>query len=151
MLSIFEPLKNNVPSGRKIDSPQIESVVGRLHYRATVIFLFTACLLVTCLEWIGNGSKINCVLEGKVEEWAIPKNVIETYCFIATTFIVPKHFNKTGIGFSRASYGVGAYNPTKDDVQYKAYYRWVPFVLFLQGILFYLPHILFKVFSFSYI
>ncbi len=40
--------------------------------------------------------------------------------------------------------GVGAYNPDTDDVTYKAYYQWVPFVLFLQGIMFYMPHLIFK-------
>ncbi len=27
---------------------------------------------------------------------------------------------------------------------HKAYYQWVPFVLFLQGCLFYMPHLIFK-------
>ena len=40
--------------------------------------------------------------------------------------------------------GVGAYNPHTDEVTYKAYYQWVPFVLFLQGIMFYVPHLIFK-------
>jgi hypothetical protein len=30
---------------------------------------------------------------------------------------------------------------------YHAYYQWVPFVLFLQGVMFYLPHYLWKVFE----
>ncbi len=30
------------------------------------------------------------------------------------------------------------------QVTHKAYYQWVPFMLFLQGLLFYLPHLLFK-------
>ena len=29
-------------------------------------------------------------------------------------------------------------------MQYKAYYQWVPFVLFLQACVFYTPHALFK-------
>ena len=28
--------------------------------------------------------------------------------------------------------GVGAYDPSNDDVTHKAYYQWVPFVLFFQ-------------------
>ena len=32
----------------------------------------------------------------------------------------------------------------RDEVQYKAYYQWVPFVLFLQACVFYTPHALFK-------
>lgn len=41
--------------------------------------------------------------------------------------------------------GVGTYNSDTDEIVEKAYYQWVPFVLFLQGLLFYAPHMLFKV------
>ena len=48
-------------------SIDIHSNDFRLHFRATVILLFGCSLLVTCLEWVGNGSKISCVMEGKGE------------------------------------------------------------------------------------
>ena len=40
---------------------------------------------------------------------------------------------------------MSTYNPQRDEVEYKAYYQWVPFVLFLQACIFYVPHALFKV------
>ena len=40
--------------------------------------------------------------------------------------------------------GVGPYNPATDDVIFKNYYQWVPFMLFLQGVMFYVPHMIFK-------
>ena len=40
--------------------------------------------------------------------------------------------------------GVGSYHPHDDQIQYKSYYQWVPFVLFLQAATFYLPHLIFK-------
>ena len=40
--------------------------------------------------------------------------------------------------------GVGEYNQETDQVEYKAYYQWVPFVLFLQACFFYTPHMLLK-------
>ena len=36
------------------------------------------------------------------------------------------------VGYESVSTGVGNFNPAEDDVTYKAYYQWVPFVLFLQ-------------------
>jgi hypothetical protein len=43
-----------------------------------------------------------------------------------------------------AETGVGPYHPTEDYITVKAYYQWVPFVLFLQGSMFYIPHLVFK-------
>jgi hypothetical protein len=96
------------------------------------VTIFLGCsLLVTCLEWVGNGSKISCVMEGAVDSWTIPQNVINTYCYVLTTFTLPKHWNSK-IGYESAHKGVGAFNPLEDEVTFKAYYQWVPFVLFLQ-------------------
>ncbi len=39
---------------------------------------------------------------------------------------------------------MGPYVPNVDEVEVKAYYQWVPFVLFLQAVLFYIPHIIYK-------
>ena len=50
--------------------------------------------MVTCLEWVGNGKKIACVLEGADDSWTIPKDVINTYCYIMSTFILPKVISK---------------------------------------------------------
>lgn len=40
--------------------------------------------------------------------------------------------------------GVGPYITTKDEIKRHAYYQWVPFVLFIQGLMFYLTHLLWK-------
>ena len=63
------------------------------------------------------------------------------------TFSVPKHWvdHDTELGNQVSQTGVGPYNPEKDYVVYKAYYQWVPFMLFLQGIMFYIPHVLYQV------
>lgn len=34
--------------------------------------------------------------------------------------------------------------PRSGEEEVKAYYQWVPFMLFLQSIMFYLPHIIYK-------
>ena len=53
------------------------------------------------------------------------------------------------VGFDISETGVGPYNhlEDKDYIEVKAYYQWVPFVLFLQAIMFYIPHIIFKYFE----
>lgn len=41
--------------------------------------------------------------------------------------------------------GVGSYGiNSKDEIKRHAYYQWVPFVLFGQGIMFYLTHVFWK-------
>ena len=76
----------------------------------------------------------------------IPENVIENYCYISSTFTVPKHYVDfdTQIGNDVAHTGVGPYNPEKDQISMKNYYQWVPFMLFLQAVMFYIPHIVYK-------
>jgi hypothetical protein len=100
--------------------------------------------MVTCLEWVGAGKKIACVMEGPDDSWTIPLNVINTYCYVMTTFTLPKHWT-TQIGIESSQLGVGNFNPKKDEVHYKAYYQWVSFVLFFQALTFYAPHYIFKV------
>ena len=38
-------------------------------------------------------------------------------------------------GYHVSDTGVGPYHPREDEVDIKAYYQWVPFMLFLQGML----------------
>ena len=98
MLGLFSSLSSNVPIGRKIGAPNTEGVINRLHFRASVILIMGCSLLVTCLEWVGDGKKISCVMEGPDDDWTIPPNVINTYCFVMTTFTLPKQLS-TKIGY----------------------------------------------------
>jgi hypothetical protein len=56
--------------------------------------------------------------------------VMNTYCFIMSTFILPRHL--PAAGSERLHPGVGPEKPGEER-EYQAYYQWVPFVLFLQG------------------
>ena len=130
--------------GAKLQAPHTEGFCNKLHYRITFILLIGCSLMVTCLEWVGAGKKIACVMEGPDDSWTIPLNVINTYCYVMTTFTLPKHWT-TKQGIENAQPGVGDFNPRTDEVHYKAYYQWVSFVLFFQALTFYAPHYIFKV------
>ena len=104
----------------------------RFHYRGTTLLILAMTLMVTCPEWIGGvgeGSYINCMHGGSV-----PDEVINSYCWIKGTFSVPKHYRDfdTEVGWDVSQTGVGPYNPKTDYIEVKAYYQWVPFMLFLQ-------------------
>ena len=70
--------------------------------------------------------------------------VINTYCYISGTFVLPKHWDAE-LGIATAQDGVGPINTNSDETRYKNYYQWVPFVLFLQSLMFYTPHTIFKI------
>ena len=113
-----------------------ESTINRLHYRVTVIFLIVFSVVITCFEYI---EKISCIRSPGSK---IPANIINTYCFIQTTFTLPKHFKINHE--EEALMGVGTYNPKVHETKFHAYYQWVPFVLFLQAAMFYFPHLVLK-------
>ena len=71
VVSVFASLK--APIHRNRFEPKSEGLVNSLHFKLTASMLFACSLLVTCLEWVGNGSKISCVLEGKEDDWTIAK------------------------------------------------------------------------------
>ena len=113
-------------------------------------------------SFLGNDAgMIQCLHAGP-----IPQNVINNYCYIQGTFTIPGHYKEMElipkfpgdvhswyprVGNVISSAGVGPYNAGKKEdgsaitpVEVKAYYQWVPFMLFLQAIMFYVPHIIFK-------
>lgn len=144
IVGIFASIGEHIPilKKEKFGVPDPEGQISAFHYRGTCLLLLCFCIMVTCTEWIsGTDSLINCLHSGP-----IPENVIETYCYIMGTFSVPKHYVDfdTQIGNHVAETGVGPYNPREDYIEIKAYYQWVPFVLFLQGIMFYVPHLCYK-------
>jgi len=146
MLHVFGGLKSLVNLSQQVANPETESVISKLHYRVTSIIFLICCILVTCVEYIGNGINIACIQDGHPDYWPIPQHIMNTYCFIMGTFTLPKNFAGER-GKDVIHPGVGEYNKERDEIQYKAYYQWVPLVLFLQACIFYVPHALFKVFE----
>ncbi|XP_062554826.1 innexin inx7 [Armigeres subalbatus] len=131
MLNTFSVLSPHLKFKNKFVS--IDNVAFKFHYRATFTILLVCTLLVTSRQYIGE--HIRCITGG-----SIPEHVINTFCFFTTTFTVVRHFNESMLQDGSIPHpGVG-HIYTDDPVKYHAYYQWVPFVLFLQAIMFYGPH-----------
>uniref|UniRef100_T1GB50 Innexin n=1 Tax=Megaselia scalaris TaxID=36166 RepID=T1GB50_MEGSC len=117
-----------------VDKAVIDNLVFRCHYRVTSAILFLCCVVVTANNLIGE--PISCINDG-----SIPMHVINTFCWITYTYSIPGLLNKN-VGTEVAAPGAG--NDYGQEKRYHSYYQWVPFVLFLQGIMFYIPHWIWK-------
>lgn len=119
-----------------IDKAVIDNMVFRLHYRITSAILFVRCILCTTNSLIGD--PISCIADS-----SLPGHVINTYCWITSTFTLPHQQGKP-VGTHVAHPGVGTYVEGENETRYHSYYQWVPFMLFFQGLLFYVPHWIWK-------
>jgi hypothetical protein len=119
-----------------IDKAVIDNMVFRLHYRITSAILFVCSILCTTSSLIGD--PINCITDG-----GVPGHVINTYCWITSTFTLPHQQGKP-VGTHVAHPGIGSYVEGDNETRYHSYYQWVPFMLFFQGLLFYIPHWIWK-------
>ncbi|XP_063882745.1 innexin inx2-like isoform X2 [Scylla paramamosain] len=115
-----------------------DGAVFRLHYRWTTSFCFLSCALVSATEYIG--SAIQCLGTGND---AAPK-AVNTYCWITSTYTLNTATINGSYYLSRGSKFSGIGTPGQDNTVYHNYYQWVPFFLFFQGCLFYLPHLIWK-------
>lgn len=86
------------------------------------------------------GEHIKCISGGN----AVPEHVMNTFCFFTTTFTIIRHLNESLLEAKVIPHpGIGPMYE-EDPVTHHAYYQWVPFVLFLQCIMFYCTHVLWK-------
>jgi len=121
-----------------VDRADIDNSVFRLHYRFTSAIFFGACMIMSAYDMFG--SPIDCVMD---DDFARPE-VINTYCWISYTFTLP------GLAGRKVGQEVAyPWTGPGDDGERRihSYYQWVPFVVFLQGVLFYLPHQIWKQFE----
>lgn len=145
---IVDPLQHYI----KFPRIWIDNAVFRLHCKASALLLFGSCLLVSVGQFFGD--PIDCIVEKDV-----PSGVMDTYCWIHSTFTLPKKVNAE-LGWAVAHPGVGPVdllvpppgsepahlhlqNYTEEIVEHR-YYQWVVFTLFLQGVLFLAPYQLWK-------
>ena len=138
MLEIFRGLKGLV----KPHHVTIDSSIFRLHYGATVTFLLAFSLIVTTRQYVGN--PIDCV-----HTKDIPEDVLNTYCWIHSTYTIPSAFWKRIGNLSKMNLhimiilmmiiiGIDVAHPGIDKTidpeerRYVRYYQWVCFCLFFQ-------------------
>lgn len=133
MLQILSFLKSFV----KYEKVKIDNVVFWLHYRVTAIILMAFALFIITNEFIGG--PINCVID------EIPKDVIETFCWIHGTYTVSKKMEGE-LGRDYLYPGVTSFNsgPGEEKIKEHLYYQWVPFMLLFQALMFYIPHYVWK-------
>jgi len=97
--------------------------------------MFAFSLIVSAKQYVGN--PIDCI-----HSKDIPEEVLNTYCWIHSTYTIPSAFWKR-IGFDVAHPGVDK-TIDPEERRYHKYYQWVCFCLFFQAILFYVPRWLWK-------
>lgn len=127
MFEVIESLRGLI----KPEQLTVDNNVFKLHYKFTTLTLVTFSLLVSCRQYLGN--PIDCVQSDD-----IPHNVIDTYCWIHSTFTLPRALD-AAVGTDVAHPGIDSNLPGDEHV-YHAYYQWVCFMLFMQAILFYMPY-----------
>lgn len=113
----------------------VDNSVFRLHYRFTSGFFFVYCALLSAIDVRGNPMQCM-ILSNKETTLSDP---INTFCWIQHTFTILN----VSAGSTDIYPGVGVEHPYYER-RVHSYYQWVPFILFFQGILFYLPHKLWK-------
>nr|BDT62919.1 MAG: innexin [Trachysalambria curvirostris majanivirus] len=112
----------------------IESVLSKINYKVTSTFMITFCLLVTTNSLVGD--PVSCFGDSTHPKYK--DNIVNLYCWTHSTFT-----QSTLNGIS-APYSGLSNHKYSDDVIYHTYYKWIPFILFIQGLLFYMPHFIWK-------
>lgn len=70
----------------KAQEIQTDNAVFRLHNSFTTVLLLTSSLIITATQYVGQ--PISCIVSG------IPTHVVNTFCWISSTFTMPDAFNR---------------------------------------------------------
>ena len=85
VMGLLAPLGGLIKVRYRGAKADIDSPFFKLHYRTTATLCYLCCLLVTANDLIG--STIDCISNG-----GVPGNVLDTYCWIMSTFSIPGKF-----------------------------------------------------------
>ncbi|GAB6022582.1 hypothetical protein CHUAL_006683 [Chamberlinius hualienensis] len=126
MFNFLNALKGSLT---KVKSATANDWVFRLHY-FTAINLLAISFFISSKQYFGD--PIDCI---KVKD--IRENLIDQYCWVSSTITVPNACKK--------NICLDNYISDEDQIQNHQYYQWVFVMLFLQSIMFYFPHHLWKI------
>ena len=122
----------------------LTTYVFKLHYLATSLILFLCSILVTANKLIGQN--IDCISDEKSVQ-----RVINSYCWISSTFTIANQnpgVQGRDFAYQGVEPGFDDRSGHKDDRFVRhAYYQWVPFVLFLQAVMFYTPYFIWSIYE----
>ncbi|CAG0893460.1 unnamed protein product [Cyprideis torosa] len=124
-------LLSSVSDYLKLQEVKTDNAIFRLCYMFTTAMLVAFSLIITFTGYIGD--PIQCINSGDV-----PGNVINTYCWIMTTFTMPDAHTRE-VGFEVPHPGLSNAFGEERAAKYYTYYQWVVFVLFFQALMTYLP------------
>lgn len=83
MLTVFGALRNVVRTNAP-GEVHLSSVWSALHHRVTAVLLLFLMLLVSARQYLGE--PVQCIQQK--DDPGVPERVMNTYCFIATTYTV---------------------------------------------------------------
>jgi hypothetical protein len=104
-----------------------EDSIDRLNYHYTVYLLLAFAITLSAKQYVGE--PIQCWVPAEFTGgW---EQYTENYCFIENTY------------FLRFDENIPDDHETRNNREI-AYYQWVPFVLALEALMFYLPHMIWR-------
>uniref|UniRef100_A0A1I8I4C6 Innexin n=1 Tax=Macrostomum lignano TaxID=282301 RepID=A0A1I8I4C6_9PLAT len=117
----------------------VEDFSDRLNFEVTVILLLVCCTTVTLKTYVL--SPVACYIPNEVGAHSGQEQYVNNYCWTEGTFAVP--IAEFHIDNSQPD-PIGVYRDRRI-----VYYQWVPFVLGLQSLMFYLPRVLWGMMSYN--
>ncbi|GAB6032213.1 hypothetical protein CHUAL_010855 [Chamberlinius hualienensis] len=133
MLDVLGSLRGHLLKNKGV---VIDNNAFRLHYQLTTWLLIAFSIIVTSRQYFGD--PIDCMSSSS----SIPDKIWDQYCWISTTFTLP--YKGEVVGADVPHPGVDNSSHGRAGKIYHQYYQWVCFVLFLQAVMFYVPHFLWK-------
>lgn len=116
---------------------EIDNVIYKFHYRWTVLILVVFSFIITCRLVLGDS--FTCI-GGSGD---IPKNYMEVFCYARSPYVLLEAFLK---GTNALYPGVDKSSPGY-TVLVKSFYPWVNLFFLLLAVIFYLPHLAWKIYE----